>query len=93
MTFEQTASLGSTHGLSIRAPAAMSVAGDGSGSRVRRLLTGAHQIRIATVAVLHALAAYGSPSFFELERRGPEYRRLGPGLSRVSDSFWPLTDW
>ena len=44
-------------------------------------------------ALWRALAAYGSPSFFELERRAPEHRRLGPGVSRVSDSFWPLTDW
>jgi hypothetical protein len=46
-----------------------------------------------TIALWHALAACGSPSFFELERRAPEHRRLGPGVSRVSDSFWPLTDW
>jgi hypothetical protein len=46
-----------------------------------------------TIALWRALAAWGNPSFFEFERRTPEHRRLGPGVSRVSDSFWPLTDW
>jgi hypothetical protein len=45
------------------------------------------------IALWRALAAWGNPSYFELERRAPEHRRLGPGVSRVSDSFWPLTDW
>ena len=56
-------------------------------SRMRRWI-----ISLA-IALWRALAAWGNPSFFELERRGPEHRRLGPGVSRVSDSFWPLTDW
>jgi hypothetical protein len=45
------------------------------------------------IALWRALAASGSPSFFEFERRAPEHRRLGPGVSRLSDSFWPLTEW
>jgi hypothetical protein len=46
-----------------------------------------------TIALWRALARWGSPSFFEFERRAPEHRRLGPGVSRVSDSFWPLSEW
>jgi hypothetical protein len=45
------------------------------------------------IVLWRALAAWGNPSFFELERRAPEHRRLGPGVNRVADSFWPLTDW
>jgi hypothetical protein len=46
-----------------------------------------------TIALWRALAAWGNPSFFELERRTCEHRRLGPGVSRVSDSFWPISEW
>ena len=46
-----------------------------------------------TISVLGALASCGNPSFFQLERRGPTHERLGPGLSRESDSFWPLSNW
>jgi hypothetical protein len=46
-----------------------------------------------TITLWRALAAWGNPPFFELERRAPEHRRLGPGVSRLSDSFWPLTEW
>ena len=35
----------------------------------------------------------GNPAFFEFERRGANRNRLGPGLSRESDSFWPLSEW
>jgi hypothetical protein len=52
----------------------------------------ADKAKAVTVTVLGALAAWGSPSFFELERRGPTVQRLGPGLSRESDSFWPLSE-
>ena len=58
-----------------------------AGSRVR-----SWSISMA-IALWRALAASGSPSFFEFERRAPEHRRLGPGVSRLSDSFWPLTEW
>jgi hypothetical protein len=47
----------------------------------------------ATIALWRALTAWGNASFFELERPVAEHRQLGPGVSRVSDSFWPLTDW
>jgi hypothetical protein len=52
------------------------------------------RIAIAPGSLLRALARWGNPGFFELERRGPVQTRLGPGLSRESDSFWPrrLTD-
>jgi hypothetical protein len=46
-----------------------------------------------TITVLGALGSYGNPSLFEFERRGPTHQRLGAGLSRESDSFWPLSDW
>jgi hypothetical protein len=38
-------------------------------------------------------AAYGSPSYFQFERKAPVHTRLGAGVTRVSDSFWPLADW
>ena len=44
-------------------------------------------------SLLSALARWGNPGFFEFERRGPIQTRLGPGLSRESDSFWPLSEW
>jgi hypothetical protein len=31
--------------------------------------------------------------YFQLERQGPFETRLGPGLSRASDSFWALSEW
>ena len=46
-----------------------------------------------TISVLGALASSVRPSYFELERRGPTHQRLGPGLSRESDSLWPLSEW
>ncbi len=52
----------------------------------------AHTKRLP-ITVLGALAAYGNPSFFQFERRGPTVQRLGAGLTRESDSFWPLSDW
>jgi hypothetical protein len=58
-----------------------------TGRRTRRWI-----VSLAT-AVWRALTAWGNPSFFEFGRRAPEHHRLGPGLSRVSDSFWPLTEW
>jgi hypothetical protein len=60
------------------------------GTQLRQI---AEQTRTVVIALMRALARWGSPSFFEFERRGPVHRRLGPGVSRVSDSFWPLTEW
>jgi hypothetical protein len=96
MISEHTAVHTPTHGLTIRRPVVWTSALDdaveypvirSTGSRTRPSI-----ISMAT-ALWRALAACGSPSFFELERRAPVHRRLGPGVSRVSDSFWPLTDW
>ena len=36
---------------------------------------------------------WSTPAFFELEHKGPVHQRLGPGLSRESDSFWPISEW
>jgi hypothetical protein len=44
-------------------------------------------------SLLRALVRWANPGFFELERRGPVSTRLGPGLSRECDSFWPLSEW
>ena len=46
-----------------------------------------------TTALLRALAAYGNPPYFQLERRGPVQQWLGPGVCRESDSFWPISQW
>lgn len=53
----------------------------------------ARQARSAARTVLGAVASASTPTFFDLERQGPVQRRLGPGLSRESDSFWPLSEW
>jgi hypothetical protein len=53
----------------------------------------ADRAKAVTIALIGALATCGSPSFCELERRSPTVLRLGPGLSRESDSFWPLSEW
>jgi hypothetical protein len=53
-----------------------------------RQLAGALHTRLSSRRVM-----WGTPSFFDLERPGPGQRRLGPGLSRESDSFWPLSEW
>jgi hypothetical protein len=45
------------------------------------------------MALLSSLSSGVRPSYFELEQRGPTHHRLGPGLSRESDSFWPLSEW
>jgi hypothetical protein len=49
--------------------------------------------RRSVLTVAGALASYGSPGYFQFERRGPVHTRVGPGVSHVSDSFWPLTEW
>jgi hypothetical protein len=48
---------------------------------------------IRQVTILARLASSGNPSYFQFERKGPVHTRLGPGVTRVSDSFWPLMDW
>jgi hypothetical protein len=53
----------------------------------------AAQAKTVIVALLGAVASGVSPSYFDLARRGPTTQRLGPGLSRESDSFWPLSEW
>jgi hypothetical protein len=57
----------------------------------RKRLSGA--VAHTMIGLLRALAMSGNPPYFELERRGPVEQRLGPGLSRVSDSFWPISEW
>jgi hypothetical protein len=49
--------------------------------------------RAAMRALIGTVASLGNPSFFAHERRGPTLKRLGPGLSRESDAFWPLSEW
>jgi hypothetical protein len=49
--------------------------------------------RHGAISLWHVLASCGNPGYFEFERRGPVQQRLGPGLSRESDSFWPLSEW
>jgi hypothetical protein len=50
-------------------------------------------VATVTTALLSALGSWANPSFFEPGRGGPAEQRLGPGLSRESDSFWPLSQW
>src|SRR5215472_12849255 len=47
--------------------------------------TGASLLRLRVV--------WGTPAFFRFERRGPFQRRLGPGLWKDPDSFWPVSEW
>jgi hypothetical protein len=50
-------------------------------------------LRRMGASLLHLGVLWGTPSFFEFERRAPVQRRLGPGLSRDPDSFWPVSEW
>lgn len=52
----------------------------------------AQRVRTLTHSLLGAIAAYGNPSFFDFERQGPVHHSLGGGVSRVSDSFWPISE-
>jgi len=97
MISEHTATHTPRHGLAIHGPKvrpsaafdnAVECAGIRSKDSRTRLWTSS-----VTIALWHALTEWCKPSFFELERRAPEHRRLGPGLSRESDSFWPLSEW
>jgi hypothetical protein len=97
MISEQTATRTPTNALSVHSFAQTSGVVDlsttrSAGWRDRLQVLGAHA-RAVTIAVLGAVAAGVSPSYFELEQRGPTHTRLGPGLSRESDSFWPLSEW
>lgn len=58
-------------------------------------LWGARMRGIGSVAssVRRPRVFWGTPAFFEFEHRGPVHERLGPGLSRASDSFWPISEW
>jgi hypothetical protein len=87
MISEHTAIHTPTHRLTIRQPSA-EFEHDVDRAGVRS--TG---WRMLPIALWRALTACCNPSFFELERPAPEHRRLGPGVSRVSDSFWPITEW
>jgi len=53
---------------------------------------GVERVPTVMLSLLGALASYGNPSFFEFERQEPAYQRLGGGVSRVSDSFWPVSE-
>jgi hypothetical protein len=97
MIFEQTATHTPEHALRVRRLADMGNVVEFTGFRStgwqKRLPGVVTQAKTATAALLRALASVGSPAFFELERRGPTQQRLGPGLIRESDSFWPLSQW
>ena len=49
--------------------------------------------RRGAMSLGHVLASCNNPWFFEFERRAPVHQRFGPGLSRASDSFWPISEW
>ena len=53
----------------------------------------ASQALTITTGLLRALAGYGNPPYLELERRGPVQQRLGRGVIRESDTFWPISQW
>jgi hypothetical protein len=89
MISERTAIRTPSHDLKIRvldprAPAAVagSIVCPGIRSKGSRSL---RWILSMTIALWHAFVKWGNPSFFQFERTVPEHRRLGPGLSRVSD--------
>ena len=46
-----------------------------------------------SISVPRVRTLWGTPAFFQFERRGPAHQRLGPGLSRESDSFWAVSEW
>jgi hypothetical protein len=58
-----------------------------------RLQVIASHAQALSISVLAALAASSSPTYFDLAHQGPVEHLLGPGLSRESDSFWPLSHW
>jgi hypothetical protein len=97
MISEQTATSTPTRALPVRPVADMALAVEVTSIRSTgwrtRLRVFAEQTKAVTIALLGALASSVRPSFFELERRGPTHQRLGPGLSRESDCFWPLSEW
>ena len=46
-----------------------------------------------SISVPSVRILWGTPAFFQFERGGPVHQRLGPGLSRESDSFWAVSEW
>jgi hypothetical protein len=58
-----------------------------------RLRTIAKRGREKCMSLLGASFFWGCPSFLELERQSPVHLRLGPGVSRDSDSFWAVSEW
>jgi hypothetical protein len=59
----------------------------------KRAGTVAGRALIMATALLRALVTYGNPPYFQLEQKGPVQQRLGPGLCRESDAFWPISQW
>jgi hypothetical protein len=53
----------------------------------------AKRAQTVTISMLAALAASSAPTYFDVGRQRPVEQRLGPGLSRELDSFWPLSHW
>jgi hypothetical protein len=95
MISEQTPGI-STHALRLQPFAETTLVVEAPDARSRgwreRLVVVGVKAEAVTMALLGALASGVRPSYFELERRGPTHQRLGPGLSRESDSFWPLAE-
>jgi hypothetical protein len=52
-----------------------------------------HSLRRMGASLLRLRVVWGTPAFFQFERQGPVQRRLGPGLSRDPDGFWPVSEW
>jgi len=52
-----------------------------------------HSLWRTAASLLRFRLLWGTPSFSQFERRSPVERRLGPGLSRDLDSFWPVSEW
>jgi hypothetical protein len=96
MISEHTAIHTPTHRLTIRSPDVQPSVALDDAVECPGIRSTSSRMRLWTISMAivlwRALAAWGNPSFFELERRAPEHRRLGPGVSRVSNSFWPLTE-
>jgi hypothetical protein len=97
MISEQTAAHTPSQALSLHPFADTTAVADASDVQTtgwrERLQVVARHASTLTIALLGLLASGVRPSYFELERRGPTRERLGPGLSRESDSFWPLSEW
>jgi hypothetical protein len=97
MISEQTAAHSASQALRVYPLSDTTVAGDLTNVQTtswrQRVQGVAEHAATLTMALLGSLASGVRPSYFELEQRGPTHDRLGPGLSRESDSFWPLSEW